>query len=237
MRPGKWPDTFGRKQCDPLQGVKEDTVLDELAKQLSAFANAGGGRIIYGIKDNGEVDNGGVALSVKGRQSTKDWLEDLIPALTEFEIIGCNVYPIEPKADGSKIQRGKALYIVDVPDSERAPHQPKRDLKYYVRMGGKSVPAPHRMIEDIRTRQRHPVMELKPIGLRVVSLPPFELRDPQIWEGDVHIGFRFDLQNAGRVMSRNTCLRIRSSMEMHVRTYDDGQDSWTISKGNLLGNL
>ena len=68
--------------------VKEGNVLDELAKQLSAFANTGGGRIVYGVDNAGAIDNGGIARVLKGRQPTKEWLEDLIPALTEFEIEG-----------------------------------------------------------------------------------------------------------------------------------------------------
>ena len=85
-------DSFERKGSRlldlKLSGVKEDDVLNEFAKQLSAFSNTGGGQIIYGVANNGTVDGGGVALSVKGRQSTKEWLEDVIPKLTEFEIIG-----------------------------------------------------------------------------------------------------------------------------------------------------
>lgn len=74
-------------------GVKEGAVLDELAKQLSAFANTGGGHIIYGVDNKGDVDNGAVAVSVRGRQSTKDWLENIIPTLTDYEIVGCRVRP------------------------------------------------------------------------------------------------------------------------------------------------
>ena len=78
-------DTFERKGVPlldlTLPQVREDNVLNELAKQLSAFANTGGGRIIYGLTNAGTVDNGGVARSIKGRQSTKEWLEDVIPTL------------------------------------------------------------------------------------------------------------------------------------------------------------
>jgi len=98
-------DSFERKGSRlldlKLSGVKEDDVLNEFAKQLSAFSNTGGGQIIYGVANNGTVDGGGVALSVKGRQSTKEWLEDVIPKLTEFEIIGFNVYDIGPKSGTS----------------------------------------------------------------------------------------------------------------------------------------
>ena len=91
-----------------LPQANEGRVLIELARQLSAFANTGGGRIIYGLTDKGEVDQGGVSQIVRGRRSTKEWLEDLIPSLTDYEIVGVNVYEISGKQQNSKIEQGKA---------------------------------------------------------------------------------------------------------------------------------
>ena len=102
-------DTFERKGSKlldlTLPGVRESNVLNELAKQLSAFSNIGGGRIFYGVADDGTVDNGGVALSVKG--STKEWIGDVVPTLTEFQIVGFNVYEIRPNPTNSKIATGQ----------------------------------------------------------------------------------------------------------------------------------
>lgn len=219
-------DSFERKGSRlldlKLPGVDEDKVLNELAKQLSAFANAGGGQIIYGVADDGTVENGGIASSVKGRQSTKEWLEDVIPKLTEFEILGFNVYEIGPKPDASSIAAGKALFVVDVPDSDRAPHQSKRDLKYYVRLAGKSHPAPHRMIEDIRNRQKHPVLEMSPIQLQISGLPvSVEDLDHRVTiDGATHVIFHISVQNIGRIMARNACLRLEGSMQLMWHDYD-----------------
>src|SRR5262249_34675564 len=106
---------------------------------------------------------------IRGRQPTKEWLEDLIPTLTEYEIVGVNVYEILEGSQSSTIAAGKALYVVDIPDSERAPHQSKRDGRYYVRLGSKSQPASHRLIEDIRNRGRTPDLELE-ISIKQVFL-------------------------------------------------------------------
>ena len=67
-----------------LPDVIRDKVCGELAKQLSAFANTGGGAIIYGLSDDGHIDGGGVSQVIKGRQPTKEWLESIIPTLTEY---------------------------------------------------------------------------------------------------------------------------------------------------------
>lgn len=225
-------DSFERKGSMSLDlklpKVKEDEVLNELAKQLSAFANASGGQIIYGVANNGTVDAGGVALSVKGRHSTKEWLEDVIPKLTEFEIVGFNVYEIGPSAGSSKISGGKAIFVVDVPASDRAPHQSKRDLKYYIRLAGKSHPAPHRMIEDIRNRQKHPLLELASMQIRAINLPikipsPEQqfLGLPPSIDGEGDLFCNLSIENVGSVMARNTCLRLGGSGSIRWRDYDN----------------
>ncbi len=52
LPPGEfdWLEMKGRKALDfSLSSVDENKVLDELSKQVSAFANSGGGVIVYGI--------------------------------------------------------------------------------------------------------------------------------------------------------------------------------------------
>ena len=209
-------DTFERKGARlldlKLAGVKEDLVLNELAKQLSAFANTGGGRIAYGVKDDGTVDSGGIDRSVKGRQSTKEWLEDVIPTLTDFEIVGFNVYEILPKGTGSALASDKSLYVVDVPDSDRAPHQSTRDYKYYVRLSGKSLPASHRLLEDIRNRARHPVMEVQDVRLTHVNF----VASPQSNSGRLDLHIQFTLANVGKIRAANTCIQL--SANTHLRS-------------------
>jgi hypothetical protein len=231
-------DTFERKGALlldlTLPQVKEGNVLDELAKQLSAFANTGGGRLIYGITDTGIVDNGGVARSVKGKQSTKGWLEDVIPNLTDFEIVGVNVYEIPPKATGSALAADKSLYIVAVPDSQRAPHQSKRDLKYYVRLGGTSQPASHRLIEDIRNRARHPGLEVH--DLRIINAVAQAPRVAGLKsEFELNIGLQFAVSNKGRVRAANACLQLSATVPLST-SMGDGTEYFprSATQGTVL---
>src|SRR5581483_2547281 len=203
-------DAFERKGAqllDLTSGADQNKVLDELSKQLSAFSNTGGGQIVYGVTDNGEVDNGGIARTVKG--NTKAWLEDVIPILTDFEIVGCNVYEIQPKASGSKLAPGKSIYVVDIPDSDRAPHQATRDRKYYVRLGGRSQPAPHRLIEDIRNRQKHPSLDVGEFKLVISQMPQYQARHPpQQYSGLVSAQLHLCLKNTGKLMAKNSCIHL-----------------------------
>jgi hypothetical protein len=206
-------DTLERKGSTlldlTLPQANQGKVLLELAKQLSAFANTGGGRIVYGLTDKGEVDSGGVCRSFRGRRPTKEWLEDLIPTLTDNEIVGVNVYEITGKEADSKIQPGRALYVVDIPDSERAPHQSKKDFKYYVRLGGKSEPASHRLIEDIRNRARHPFVTM--IRGEIVSLVFPRESLPKIF-GLLRARVNFVLSNRGRIKAANTCVLLMGEL-------------------------
>jgi Schlafen, AlbA_2 len=159
-----WLEIKGTKALDFSQpDVKQDQVLNELSKQVSAFSNSGGGTLVYGVTDPipGQpraIDDGGVPLVLKGK-STKEWLEDIIPNLVEFPLRRFNVYVILQSSPHSQISNDRCVLLVDLPDSEAAPHQ-ARDKKYYARIGGKSRPISHRMVSDIFSRLKHPTITL-----------------------------------------------------------------------------
>ena len=73
-----WLEAKGRRSLDlTIPNVTEDTVLATISKEVSAFANSGGGTLIYGLTDpkSGDtewhVDDGGVSVTVK-RGGTKE---------------------------------------------------------------------------------------------------------------------------------------------------------------------
>ena len=205
----------GTRKLDLKAGADIDDVLDELAKQLSAFANTGGGKIIYGLKDDGTVDNGGVSTEIKSG-GTKEWLERRIPEITEYEILGFSVHEREPKTSDSQIRAGKALYVVEVPDSDRAPHQSKRDMKYYIRLGSQSLPAPHQIIEDIRNRQKHPNVSLR-LEVTGVSLRQ-DTSDRGFFAADVSLDIV--VVNEGALKSTDTYLLLKPQQGHFNQTFD-----------------
>ncbi len=74
-------DRFDRKSGALLDDPASPRTL---AKALSAFANSGGGHLIIGVKDDGTID--GVPKIRRGRTSTKDWLEQIIPELVSHPL-------------------------------------------------------------------------------------------------------------------------------------------------------
>ncbi len=124
-----------------------------LSKQLSAFANGGGGRIFLGLDDAGRID-GGIPVDLKGG-GTRAWLEDVVNTLVDPALAQYNVHEVRCTGPGSHIRPRHAVYVLDVPRSELAPHQ-AIDHRYYLRIAGKSRPMGHVHIQDILARTRHP---------------------------------------------------------------------------------
>jgi hypothetical protein len=201
-----------------LTALAENRVRNELAKHLSAFANTGGGQILYGLSKNGIVDHGGVSRVMKGGQSTREWLENAIPELTDCEIEGVTVLEIPPKPHNSALADGKAIYVVHVPHSERAPHQSAADMLYYVRLGGKSQAASHRLIEDIRNRVKHPDVSVTEVSLVNVFLPRQEsLRTA----GTMGCRLQVNLKNVSVWTASNACVQIAAESTAFFGDFDD----------------
>lgn len=148
--------------------VGEADFFAKLAKALSAFANSGGGHLFIGVQNDGTLDG---VEPCKGRTRTREWLEQVCPNLVEYALEDFRVHEVEPSTPSS-IPEGKVVIVIDVADSPRAPHQSQQDKKYYVRLGGRSEPASHRMIEDIRNRTRHPDLEVAVMEIQDFNWDP-----------------------------------------------------------------
>jgi hypothetical protein len=158
--PGGEQDRLERKGTRALDinldAVDPNRVRTELSVNVSAMANTGGGQIVYGLSDQGAIDAGGISKNIRG--GTKEWLEDIIPHAVEYSLKGFAVYELPEVAGFTHCDPGKAVFVIDVPDSDEAPHQ-ALDGKYYGRVGGKSRPLPHRLVMDIVNRRKYPVIE------------------------------------------------------------------------------
>ncbi len=169
-----------------------------LSRQVSAFANGGGGRLFFGIDDAGQVD-GGVRMDLKGG-GTRSWLEDVIPGCVDPPLRRFNVFEIPYPGEDveTRIEPGCAVYVVEIPPSDDAPHQ-SLDYRYYLRIAGKSRPMGHVHIPDVLQRTRHPRVDITRVGPygrpeRVESDP----RGPK-----QHLGFQAFLTNHGRHLAKH----------------------------------
>jgi hypothetical protein len=162
-------DYFERKSGDLFN--KTDDLLGKLAKTVSALANSGGGHVILGVADDGTPD--GVPPTYgKGKQSTRDWLEQKIPNLMTYTLADFRVHVVE-RAEQSEIPVGRDVIVIDVGDSALAPHQcaygggGAQKHVYYYRQAGRSDHAPHFYLELLRQRLVNPTLEAEVVGFKM----------------------------------------------------------------------
>jgi hypothetical protein len=176
---------------------------DEIAKQACAFGNAGGGFVVFGMKDakHGRGFDAGVSAMMGrgGREPVKSWVEALIPTQHEPPIVGCEAQLIQRPGQTQDI----GVLVLHIPGSERRPHWVRGgEERSYLRVGEHSAPmrrqtfldianrnvAPEALIESLNVIKAEPVRSpmrsyiLNPL-VRVVSGPVcerwlFELRIP-----------------------------------------------------------
>jgi hypothetical protein len=144
-------DFFDRKSGELISDVNK--FGETVGKALSAFANSGGGHLLLGVKNDGTFD--GVPEVIKGRTTTREWLEQKIPNLVIYPLQDFSVHEVV-RSSPSDIPAGKVVIVIDVGDSDLAPHQNASDRIYYCRAGGHSVPASHFYLETLWRRERYP---------------------------------------------------------------------------------
>ena len=74
-------------------------------------------------------------------------------------MIKLDIQQINRKAVESTIESGRAVFVIDIPDSETAPHQ-ALDNRYYGRIASSSKPLGHQWIMDILGRRKFSDLEI-----------------------------------------------------------------------------
>lgn len=139
------------KRADALS-VRDDRKRHELSKDVSAFANADGGVIVYGIE---EVEHVAQGLSfVDGRVITKEWLSNVISSRVHRRIDRMRIMPV--RFDGLLEQ---SIYVVRIDASPFAPHMAS-DKRYYRRNNFEAVPMEEYEVRALYFRGRSTVLTL-----------------------------------------------------------------------------
>lgn len=134
---------------------RQNKQKDELAKDISAFANSAGGTIVYGVaefEDEAKRHLPERLDPIDRIQFSREWLDQMVDS-------------IQPRIDGLKIHSvpldsapNHVAYVVEIPQSVTA-HQ-ATDKKYYRRYNFRSIPMDDYEIRDVMARQKHPNIEL-----------------------------------------------------------------------------
>ena len=169
--------------------------FDEVAKDISAFANASGGTIIYGIATDNVDKTKPVAIEPV-------LVENIEAIRTAISTHIRNPIP-NVRAKTISDEAGNVIaFIVEVPESYSAPHQVLNERKYYRRDGVQSAPMPHDLIELLFRRRRGPALEP---SYRLDVTPP-QTSTPG-WKGTFVL--EFWAKNVGPHTARDVLLRLR----------------------------
>jgi len=157
------------KRCDALIEHKKQTrqqIISEMSKDISSFANAEGGTIVYGIIEENHlpkaIDEGYDPTIVR-----REWLEDVIDSNVKRKIDGLRIKQIELKSH----KPGRVIYIIHVPQSLQGAIQ-ANDFRYYQRRNFKSEPMEDYQVRDIMNRFKHPLL-LPVLTYKVSKDEPF----------------------------------------------------------------
>jgi hypothetical protein len=159
----------------------------DVAKDVSAFANSGGGVIIYGVRT--DVDKT-LPVDVEGIESRN---------IETFDrIVNAHIRPEIPGLQRRVLIRDNlTLMVVHVPQSDEAPHQSLTDHRYYRRAGAESLPMEHDLVELYFGRRRSPVLAVETEVNRTAISGGFD--DDGLSD---EIGMRLFLVNRGRRVAR-----------------------------------
>lgn len=119
----------------------------ELAKQVSAFSNAGQGYLVYGITSAGQFD-GGVPTMI-GNRTIKEWAESVIPDLVHPQATQCEARMFQLSSIHSSQH---CVLAISIPLSDSRPHWVNSDDTAYIRAGEHSLPMKPQTFLDIASR-------------------------------------------------------------------------------------
>jgi hypothetical protein len=147
----------------------------ELAKSVSAMANAVGGVLVIGLAEdeNNRSVAGAIDEGLRLDQVSPDQLGQALNAGILPHLTGLVVRPID-------IGKGTFAYAIEVPgDGPHAPYQVQEQHRYFQRQGREAKPLLDFQIRDIMARRTKPALE--------VRFSFGETHDPALWLVQAHL--------------------------------------------------
>ena len=195
-----------------------DKSKKEISKDISSFANAAGGIIIYGIAEEDHVAS---SLSyVDGNRVTKEWIEQVINTRVSRRIPGVKIFPI--RFDGKTEQ---TIYLIKIPESYIAPHMAS-DNKFYKRYNFQVIPMEEYEVRALYFRSKMAKLE---VLMPLADNAPYRYPLPKIRMAHLVVFIRFQIQNVSHVVAEKYKVEIFIPNEL-VSTPINEEEYVTIDK-------
>jgi predicted HTH transcriptional regulator len=132
-------------ETDILEFKKKANFPEKIVKEIVAFANTRGGRLLIGVDDDG---------TVTGVKNYEEDIYSLNEAITNYCIPS-----IKYQLDVVKMNEKRAVLHYNIYESKDKPHYVKdgyqgKNRKSYLRLADRSIQASREMIEILKKRQR-----------------------------------------------------------------------------------
>jgi len=184
---------FGKKNGIDQKRDK-NSIRDEISKDVSAFLNAAGGTIIFGI----ETDQDSRATKIENdlfkadENISAEWFTELVRrSISPPPAVNVYTIPINPKSQDSDF-----LLVADIPQGEQA--YQAADKRFYKRVGPGRQPMEQHEIVDVMNRTKGAALKMLLEGwqqsssenaLRITILPPGDfggyLQRAEQWEMNI----------------------------------------------------
>jgi hypothetical protein len=141
-------------KASPAVDKASDSKKLEMARDVSAFANADGGQIIYGMTENDDHEPAGLDEGIDGGVYPAIWFEQVLqqhvtPSIPNLRFIQI---PLATKP--------MVAVVIEIPATKGDPHQVS-DGKYYRRHNFNRLPMEHYEIRDAMRRSVDPDLFLE----------------------------------------------------------------------------
>ncbi|MCF8335456.1 MAG: ATP-binding protein [Bacteroidales bacterium] len=141
-----------REETSVLEFKSGQIKINAIFKEICAFLNTDGGLIIIGSPKERKVPKSGKFLRricqgtlIPSSFRDKNWIESLIAA---------NIVPYPQGLRINEIRKEEGNYfVIEVPKSQKPPHQFLNDGRYYIRLEKEAKPAPHGIVETLFFKQ------------------------------------------------------------------------------------
>ncbi|MEI6051408.1 MAG: ATP-binding protein, partial [Opitutaceae bacterium] len=183
------------KRADSL--AKTDGKKTEVTKDVSSFANSGGGILIYGVAEFEDEPRKYLPERldpIQRSEISKECLDQVIQTI-QPRIEGVVIYPVMiSEADNT------VCYVVEVPQSHTA-HM-ARDHRYHKRHNFTTAQMEDFEVRDVMSRRTHPQIR--------ASIFVNKRADGHKPEGVILV----KLENTGRVLARNVMVELELPVDM-----------------------
>jgi hypothetical protein len=124
----------------------------EMARDISAFANADGGQVIYGMTENKDHEPDGLDAGLDPREYPESWFEQVLQ-----QHVTPLLNAVRPRH--VPLSTGRVAVVIDIPATNGDPHQV--DGRYYRRHNFNRLAMEHYEVRDMFRRSTHPDLAIR----------------------------------------------------------------------------